>query len=237
MNQYTSPTFDREANAKRYIEERTPWAEYAGGFTHCDGGVYLRCKTCGNVQYRSMISVRKSATSCKYCREADVRQKKQEREQARAIREERLRLNRIERETELFITTRLVECEECGTIFATHRGRQVTCSAECSRKRGNRMSSHRKDARIAFDKRIDKDITVHKLYERDGGVCWICGGKCDKEDYTVKNGTIICGNNYPSIDHVIPIVNGGTDAWDNVKLAHRHCNSQRFWEESIAPVR
>ncbi|MDT2396282.1 HNH endonuclease [Enterococcus avium] len=27
------------------------------------------------------------------------------------------------------------------------------------------------------------------------------------------------------MDHVIPISKGGTHSWDNVRLAHRHCNA------------
>lgn len=47
----------------------------------------------------------------------------------------------------------------------------------------------------------------------------------DSEDYTVDGDVFIAGNWYPSIDHVIPISKGGRHSWDNVKLAHRLCNS------------
>ena len=49
-NQYTVASFDREANAKRYIEERTDGFEYAGGFTGIDGFVNLRCVVCGDIR-------------------------------------------------------------------------------------------------------------------------------------------------------------------------------------------
>ena len=45
--------------------------------------------------------------------------------------------------------------------------------------------------------------------------------------YGIKSLTFISGNNYPSIDHVIPVSKGGTHTWDNVKLAHRHCNTMK----------
>ena len=53
----------------------------------------------------------------------------------------------------------------------------------------------------------------------------ICGRPCDYEDYTVDGDIFIAGNWYPSIDHVIPVSKGGRHSWDNVKLAHRLCNT------------
>lgn len=73
------------------------------------------------------------------------------------------------------------------------------------------------------DKHSNKSLK--ELYKRDKGICYICGNKCDYEDYTYRGNTFIAGNYYPSIDHVIPISKGGTDDWNNLKLAHRLCNS------------
>jgi len=234
-NQYTSGSFDREANAKRYVDERTPGFEYAGGFTGIDGYIDLKCKKCGAIQHRSMVSVRHGHATCDNCKRIDIESraaaKNKEAEEKRTARKQQAIKNKINHETNLFIKTILVECEECGTIFATRKTRQVCCSQECSRKRMNRIASHRKDARIAADKRIDRDITAKKLYYRDGGVCWICGKPCDIDDYEEKDGTVVCGDNYPSVDHVVPISEGGTDSWDNVKLAHRSCNTKRFWRK------
>ena len=233
-NQYTCQSFDREQNAIKTIEERTPGFEYAGGFTHCDGEVLLRRKKCGSILRRSMISVRKKAVVCDVCRKNEATARKEKQETERAEREAKVAEKRESREAETFLKTRLVACNECGTIFATKRERQLCCSKECARKRNNRLASHRKDTRIAKEKRIDKDITVQGVFARDGGICWICGGRCNTEDYRVVNGTVICGRSYPSIDHVVPICEGGTDAWENVKLAHRQCNTLRF-NKKIAP--
>lgn len=49
-----------------------------------------------------------------------------------------------------------------------------------------------------------------RILERDGYVCWICGGP---------------GAN--SVDHVIPRARGGTDDDDNLRAAHLSCNSGR----------
>lgn len=62
-----------------------------------------------------------------------------------------------------------------------------------------------------------KTITLAKLYERDNGICYLCGGLCEySNDYN--------SDNYPTIDHVIPIARGGKDEWNNIRLAHRVCN-------------
>ena len=65
-----------------------------------------------------------------------------------------------------------------------------------------------------------------KLYKRDDGICKICGKKCNYNDYREdENGSFIAGNDYPSIDHIVPISKGGQHTWDNVQLAHMICNS------------
>ena len=67
--------------------------------------------------------------------------------------------------------------------------------------------------------------SLKELFIRDKGICHICNKLCDYNDYVMNGKTVICGNNYPSIDHIIPLSKGGTDDWNNIKLAHRWCNS------------
>lgn len=85
---------------------------------------------------------------------------------------------------------------------------------------------------IDSEKVIDKSITLKKLYKRDDGICHICGQKCDLEDYwyiTGKKGQdiFVAGNKYPVVDHTIPIKFGGVQSWENVKLAHKICNTRK----------
>lgn len=72
---------------------------------------------------------------------------------------------------------------------------------------------------------FDEDITLEKLYNRAGGICSLCGGRCDYDDYIFKDTTFIAGNKYPSIDHITPLSKGGSHMWNNVQLAHKQCNS------------
>lgn len=56
--------------------------------------------------------------------------------------------------------------------------------------------------------------------KRNGGdlTCWICGGECVPGSR---------GDDAPSVDHLVPISNGGSDTFDNVRIAHRGCNRDR----------
>ena len=72
---------------------------------------------------------------------------------------------------------------------------------------------------------IDNDITVEGLFERDKGICHLCGDKCNPKDFEIRDGYFIVGKNYPSIDHVKPRSKCGVHSWDNVKLAHHYCNT------------
>jgi 5-methylcytosine-specific restriction endonuclease McrA len=69
----------------------------------------------------------------------------------------------------------------------------------------------------------DPSITLKKLYERDGGICQICGKPCDWNDMEWGHS----GPTYPSLDHIVPRANGGEHTWDNVQLAHCMCNSKK----------
>ncbi|MCW2904917.1 MAG: hypothetical protein JWO67_7182 [Streptosporangiaceae bacterium] len=78
--------------------------------------------------------------------------------------------------------------------------------------------NHQRRARLlnAFVAPVDRD----EIWERDGGTCQICG---DPIDVTQP---------WPhplsrTLDHVIPLVLGGTHEPANVQLAHARCNSQK----------
>lgn len=115
---------------------------------------------------------------------------------------------------------RVSKCVICGTEFSTYHKRATTCSKECSKKEHERRIDKLKANGV-----FDKDISLEKLITRDDGVCYICGKPINRNDYAVINGIKVCGNEYPSIDHVVPVSKGGTHMWSNVRLTHRRCNS------------
>lgn len=117
------------------------------------------------------------------------------------------------------------ECKECGELFSVdYRMNNVYCSKDCRRKAENRRTAKR----VPKAQRVD-NISLKRLYKRDSGICYICGGKCDWNSQAIsKNGNPYPGDLYPVIEHVIPISKGGLDAWDNVRLAHWKCNLDKM---------
>lgn len=119
-------------------------------------------------------------------------------------------------------------CRECGKHYTDNIRNSAGCSDRCKRRYKNRVDEINRRNRLRKNGKIDWDISVERLIKRDKGICHICNNKVDKNDYTIDdNHYFIAGNNYPSIDHVIPVSKGGTHTWDNVKLAHRICNTEK----------
>lgn len=130
--------------------------------------------------------------------------------------------------TKKFVSVEKI-CKYCGTPFMTqYKKSKVFCSEECAHKSERymrKLAEKRRNGKITNLDRLDNDITLPLLFKRDKGICKICGGLCDWKDVNTRNGCIIVGNNYPSIDHITPISKGGSHTWDNVQLAHKLCNS------------
>lgn len=117
------------------------------------------------------------------------------------------------------------ECTVCGAEFKSWQPTQVTCSKKCSRTHANRKKRAYDKATKSQVEVIDNDITVEGLFERDKGICHLCGEKCNPKDFEIRDGHFIVGKSYPSIDHLIPRSKGGVHSWKNVKLAHHYCNT------------
>lgn len=216
-----------EQIAQKLIDNRVA-LKYAGEYKRGQY-VLLRCDECGCTM-RYAASALFKHVNCKRCKEIAKQAKDQEieaqREADRKSKAEAAAERKRIQEQERAARMREVSCTVCGTLFTTTNPRLFTCSSECSRKRRNTLSSRKHDKRVPKDKRINR-IDLHDLFKRDDGVCHICGKQCNWNDYTVTDTTIIAGNWYPSVDHIVPVSLGGADAWDNVMLAHRICNSIR----------
>lgn len=70
------------------------------------------------------------------------------------------------------------------------------------------------------------------IYERDLGVCHICGEKVSIDDF--------------HLDHVTPLSRGGTDTLNNVKVSHPRCNLAKLskldvenfeWSENLEIIK
>jgi len=193
----------------------------------------LKCYKCGAEKKISSITLRTSYSSgCESCkRKAENVERQIKNLQDHLIAEKILTKKRLENEQ---IGFRFCEC---GAIL-TSRGR--FCD-ECREKRKRNYTykySYKKCKEIWYraekkrterlkNQKRDYDLTNKKLFERDKGICHLCGGLCDWNDGKWKNGVFYAGGNYPSRDHLIPVSKDGSDTWDNVKLAHKSCNERR----------
>jgi len=66
--------------------------------------------------------------------------------------------------------------------------------------------------------KIERFLVV-EIYERDGWICQLCKKKVNKK---LRYPDPLS----PSLDHIVPISNGGSHTRDNVQLAHYWCNVQ-----------
>lgn len=84
-------------------------------------------------------------------------------------------------------------------------------------------SAHRRRKRIAESERCDRGITTLALRDRDGSRCYICRRKMifrpgKQGKYNPRRA---------SIEHLVPIHQGGLHIWENVVLTCLGCNLSR----------
>lgn len=211
-NQYTNGEYDRIEHCRNIVRQANPNFEYVDGFTDVDGYVNIRCVKCGTLFSRSLISLRHHSKSHR-CPDCYKKEKEQAKIRDREYQKRQKEYIRISNKSFVQLTMKI--CQRCGNLFLG-TNRQRYCSESCQNQ--NRWMM--KDGyRYKFG--------LKELFERDKGVCHICGGICNWNDKQVVNGTWIYGNDYPSRDHVIPKSKGGANSWENLKLAHRICNSKK----------
>lgn len=236
-----------ERRVANTIAERLPRWEYAGNYTGTDGECDIRCKTCGTVKHIKSQAIRHRSVRCSVCFERERAEREEQRQKRREEREaakkqlqaetaeerrQRIRQREREREKEKRRRERLehitfTSCMVCGAMFLyDDRTHQKYCSKQCARRLRQKKKEVVRRIRTKAQM-VDNDITLEKLYQRDGGICYLCGRVCDWNDREVVDGTIICGDTYPSIEHIIPLSKNGKHAWVNVKLACRRCNSHK----------
>ena len=225
--------------ARQYIHEKTDGRlEYVSGYINMDSDAIVTCTNCGRNQSRRFSIFRGTGHPvCLYCqfgkndpnnnpeivferekRKKEKELKKEKEQEKKRIEKESAKLIKAGRGKQLSFS--FCDCGEMIDRFDGWKGKQCKrCAKRALNK--NKEIRRRKITKVM----VDSDITLQKLYRRDKGICYLCGELCDWDDKEIRENVIICGNQYPSIDHVIPLAKGGLHSWDNIKLAHRMCNS------------
>ena len=111
------------------------------------------------------------------------------------------------------------ECETCGSPFVQGSRKRSFCSDACARtsyRYHNRSTWHMRRA-SECGAEAEKFLSV-EIFERDEWTCKLCGIPVNRE-------TELPHPFAPTLDHVIPLVQGGQHTRDNTQCAHFYCNS------------
>lgn len=111
------------------------------------------------------------------------------------------------------------KCVVCGKEYLPGRVGGITCSDTC---RGDlaRIERNKRYKKLRAIGRFDQSVTLKAVYKKYNGKCQMCG----KETVFLDDWK---SNDYPSIDHIIPLSKGGVHEWENVQLLCRECNCKK----------
>lgn len=127
-------------------------------------------------------------------------------------------------------------CEACGTQYRRYRATQRWCSRACSGPnktgagpRGGLSPEARERRRLYWQEKnrrrraakrggASEAYTTAEIAVRDRFTCRLCGKR-------VAMKQVVPHPKAPTIDHVVPVSEGGDDTRANVQLAHFLCNS------------
>jgi hypothetical protein len=110
-------------------------------------------------------------------------------------------------------------CRDCGCTFVGTPLRKLCapCRVLARKDENRRKNNKRRGLRPADSERPAR---LAYIAGRDGWRCHLCLGKVDRH--------LVCPDPLsPSIDHLVPISDGGSDDPENLRLAHFGCNSSR----------
>jgi 5-methylcytosine-specific restriction endonuclease McrA len=135
------------------------------------------------------------------------------------------------------------QCAVCGVKFKPKNDKAKYCCLVCCHKgvtakaharhgiasvdepRRRRQARRRRASQNRWRKLACVGGTLEagrwkRIGERDGWVCWLCSDEVDPS-------APLNSKYAPTADHVVPLDQGGSDGDDNLRLAHRSCNSRR----------
>jgi 5-methylcytosine-specific restriction endonuclease McrA len=113
-----------------------------------------------------------------------------------------------------------VRREKNVEYYAANREREIERALAYSRGPGRDAKRALDAARYALTRGASsaERFTLDDIFVRDAGICHLCG------DLVERHGL---GSLSATMDHVIPVTKGGHHTLENVKLAHRSCNTRK----------
>jgi len=104
-------------------------------------------------------------------------------------------------------------CVECGIDFVGRKN-ELYCGSRCAHRAGSKARS----VRLRGARR--ERVSTAAVLRRDGYRCAICGGKLAMAE-TVPHPKA------PTLDHILPVANGGSHTMANLRAAHFSCHTKR----------
>jgi hypothetical protein len=110
----------------------------------------------------------------------------------------------------------LATCSSCGTTYAA---KSLTAGAHyCSKTCRDREANHRR--RCLTPAHYVGPVNLRIVRAQDNHRCYLCGlAVCDDVHHLHSLA--------PSLDHVVPLSQGGLHCYENVRLAHVGCNARK----------
>jgi 5-methylcytosine-specific restriction endonuclease McrA len=111
-------------------------------------------------------------------------------------------------------------CRECGRSFvpAWADKRRTYCGEKCGRRANRRIS---RAARRAQARQLPREsFDPREIYVRDKWRCGLCRGRIGRR-------TVPGSPNGPTLDHIVPLAEGGHHTRANVQIAHGRCNARK----------
>ena len=110
-------------------------------------------------------------------------------------------------------------CLVCGIEFMAI-GRRTVCSKACARNApATRACKALRKARLRGASNVERVVPA-TVFDRDGWRCQLCGK-------AVKRKARVPDYMAPTVDHIVPLVDGGDHTYANCQTAHFICNSRR----------
>jgi 5-methylcytosine-specific restriction endonuclease McrA len=123
------------------------------------------------------------------------------------------------RRPDITLTPEPQVCAECGQAYESASETARYCTFACRQRARDRRKYHARRGRVNGEV---ESFNLREIAERDDWTCHVCAGPVTSEDW--------------SIDHLVPISQGGQHIRSNVALAHLRCNALREYETQAPPI-
>lgn len=163
-----------------------------------------KCESCGHTE------ARRDGHKQEFCKKCRDKRRDETRVERKAERLARRKLLRKRREAQLYKV-----CAWCGIKFKATTVKQRFCCEHCN----NIAKKKRRQTRLRSGPNVQSP-SLGEIYRRDRAICQLCKTRVGRS-YKWPHARS------PSLDHIVPVSEGGHDETRNIQLAHLGCNIKK----------